>query len=88
MRKVLGLQATLPGLPEVRMERARPGGLRPGQAVVYVGRVAGGPSYGMAGRVVEVVGSRARVQFPRGDRWLVPVALLALPREEARAGVA
>lgn len=80
------VQAALPGMAPVRGGPARPEALRPGQAVVYVGRVRGGPDYGQMGRVEEVQGAWARVRFRRGGRWRVPVAFLTVP-EEAAVGV-
>ncbi|MCS7207250.1 MAG: hypothetical protein NZ951_04845 [Dehalococcoidia bacterium] len=76
-----GRQLGLPGvMPLPPVEVARPSTLRQGQEVVYIGRVPGGPSRGVWGRVQRLTPRGAWVHFGPAGSWLVPHHLLGIPR--------
>ncbi|MBI4338100.1 MAG: hypothetical protein HY683_09775 [Chloroflexi bacterium] len=50
-----------------------------GQAVIYLGRLPGGPVTGACGRVVRLGRANAVVHFRRHGLWHIPYYFLGLP---------
>ncbi len=65
-------------MPEVR--RATPTvrccNLAPGQQVLYLGRIQGGPSYGSSGVVTRVLSHKAVVEIQGSGTWNIPYFFL------------
>ena len=56
-------QLQLPGITNVRYDNISPRTVLPGQKVVYVGRIDGGPGYGSVGNVIEIRSRKAVVEI-------------------------
>jgi hypothetical protein len=83
--KIESTQLPLAGMPEPLYLQARPVtfGLQPGQGVMYLGRVDGGPKFGARGVVVETRGHKVVVDLGRGGIWHIPYYYLAIPIADA-----
>ena len=74
-------QLELPGIPPP----APPGpyaswrNVLPGQEVVYLGNISGGPHYGARGLVKNTLSQRAVVDMGRAGTWHIPYYFLAIP---------
>ncbi len=71
----------MPGMPEPAWRNVGVG-LReviPGQSVMYLGKVAGGPNYGTKGVVRRVLTRTALVDLGASGAWHIPYYFLALP---------
>ena len=78
-------QLAMPGMPEPAWRNGGVG-LRdvvPGQRVMYLGKIAGGPSYGAKGVVRRILARTALVDLDASGGWHIPYYFLALP---SRAG--
>ena len=78
-------QPQMPGLASPTRPENGPRGFEPGQEVLYLGRVTGGPRYGSWGVVREVRGRKAVVEIGRRrpDVWHIPCYFLAIPGRAA-----
>ena len=78
-------QLPLEGMPESLYLRTRPVtfDLQPGQEVMYLGHVDGGPKFGARGVVIETKGRKVIVDLGRGGIWHIPYYFLALPIADA-----
>ena len=54
----------------------------PGQRVLYVGRVSGGPRRGSRGLVKATLGRRAVVDMGGSGTWTIPYYLLEVPSQQ------
>ena len=73
-------QLTMPGMPPVVTGTgARRDNVAPGQQVLYLGNVAGGPRYGTRGVVTQLLGRKAIVDIRGAGVWHVPYFFLGLP---------
>ena len=79
--QTLDSQLRLPGIPTtVAVQSAASSeSVRPGQQVLYLGKVAGGPRYGTRGLVKQTLSRRAVVDMGRSGVWHIPYYFLALP---------
>ena len=79
-------QLQMPGLSDMAKGNAEPAEFGPGQEVLYLGRVSGGPRYGARGIVRELRGRKAVVEI-RGRRranvWHIPCYFLTMPGRAA-----
>ena len=75
-------QLNMPGIPRpVRMEAIVSfHAVNPGQHVLYLGALQGGPREGAQGIVRSVLRRRAVVDMGADGTWHVPYYLLALPQ--------
>lgn len=77
-------QLQMPGIADLTYAGAGPSEFEPGQRVLYLGRVSGGPRYGSKGIVREVRGRKAVVEIEgrrrrrRTDVWHIPYYFLAV----------
>ena len=55
-------------------------GAAPGQHVLYLGKVRGGPRYGSVGKVKEALARKAVVDLGGAGVWHIPYYFLGLPR--------
>ncbi len=79
-RKVPQEQMSMPGMPAPYAPvYANSNNVMPGQEVVYLGDLTGGPPAGARGLLKERLGWRAVVDMGRTGVWHVPYYLLALP---------
>lgn len=71
-------QMKMPGMPEVRhaMPTVRCCDLVPGQQVLYLGRIPGGPRYGSSGVVSRVLSHKAVVEIQGSGTWNIPYFFL------------
>jgi hypothetical protein len=74
-------QIRMPGMPEANAPRivADPSRVTPGQVVKYLGRVHGGPRFGVEGRVVQALKRKAVVDLGRAGKWHIPYYFLTIP---------
>ncbi|MDA0769757.1 MAG: hypothetical protein O2821_05990 [Chloroflexi bacterium] len=77
-------QIELPGMPRPRQATTVLSccDLVPGQQVVYVGKIMGGPRYGIRGIVTQALQRKAVVDMGRHGTWNVPYFFLTLPQED------
>ena len=52
----------------------------PGQEVLYLGNISGGPRYGAHGIVKQALRHKAVVDLGRSGTWHIPYFLLAVPQ--------
>ena len=82
-------QLEMPGMPDAAYADVGPADVAPGQEVLYLGRLNGGPRYGSRGIVREVRGRKAIVEIGRvargrrSDVWHIPYYFLAVPSRAA-----
>ncbi len=81
-------QLQLPGISNVKYEDVCPKTVLPGQKVVYVGRIDGGPGYGSIGNVIETRNKKAVVEIKpftgyEPKIWYIPYYLLGCPKNAA-----
>lgn len=71
-------QMEMPGMPEVghTMTSVRCCNLVPGQQVLYLGKIQGGPSYGSSGIVRRVLSHKAVVEIQGSGIWNIPYFFL------------
>ncbi len=71
-------QMEMPGMPEIRhtMPTVRCCNLVPGQHVLYLGRIQGGPRYGSSGVVTRVLSHKAVVDIQGSGTWNIPYFFL------------
>ena len=71
-------QMEMPGMPEIRhaMPTVRCCNLVPGQQVLYLGRIQGGPRYGSSGVVRRVLSHKAVVDIQGSGTWNIPYFVL------------
>ena len=74
-------QIPMPGMPETLrpLPVASPWSLVPGQEVLYVGKIGGGPGFGARGIVRRALARKAVVDLGRWGIWHVPYHFLTLP---------
>ncbi len=74
-------QLALSGMPKAAnpYTDAKPRSVSPGQEVLYLGKVGGGPRHGARGVVKQTLGHRAVVDLGRSGTWSVPYRFLAVP---------
>ena len=74
-------QIKMPGMPVPKVPRivADPSCVTPGQVVQYLGRVSGGPRFGVEGTVVQTLRRKAVVDLGRAGRWHIPYYFLTIP---------
>ena len=79
-------QIEMPGMPRPVNRLASLGrhGIRSGQEVLYLGRVAGGPRYGSMGVVKQALDRTALIDIGASDLWHIPYYFLATPKERTR----
>ncbi len=76
-------------MPDQAYADIGPANVAPGQEVLYLGRINGGPRYGSRGVVREVRGRKAIVEIGRvtrgraNDVWHIPYYFLAVPSKAA-----
>ena len=72
-------QLPLPGVPTPVDLRQMPSyrEASPGQEVVYLGKIGGGPRYGSRGVLMRTLRSRAVVDMGRSGTWHIPYYFLA-----------
>lgn len=75
-------QLSMPGMPTpVSLHKlVSCSSVTPGQEVLYVGRIDGGPRYGSRGVVKEALRRKALVDMGRMGTWHIPYFFLAIPR--------
>jgi hypothetical protein len=75
-------QLSMPGMPApVSLHKlASCSSVMPGQEVLYVGRIDGGPRYGTRGVVKEALRRKALVDMGHMGTWHIPYFFLAIPR--------
>ena len=74
-------QIRMPGMPTPQAPRvaANPARVTPGQVVQYLGRVNGGPRFGVEGTVVQTLRRKALVDLGRAGKWHIPYYFLTIP---------
>ena len=79
-------QIEMPGMPRPVSRLASLGrrGIRSGQEVLYLGKVAGGPRYGSIGVVKEALDRTALIDVGSAELWHIPYYFLASPAEAAQ----
>ena len=72
-------QMEMRGMPEVRraLPTVRCCNLAPGQQVLYLGRIQGGPRYGSPGVVMRVLSHKAVVEIQGAGIWNIPYFFLS-----------
>ena len=75
-------QMPMPGMPAPTLlhPRADSGSMSPGQEVLYLGTIRGGPRYGSRGIVIRVLQHRAVVDLGQSSTWHIPYYLLTVPQ--------
>ena len=74
-------QLSMPGMPEpIRSETVDRWSITPGQEVLYLGDVNGGPRYGSRGTVRSVLDRKAIVDLRDSGTWHIPYWFLGLPK--------
>ena len=74
-------QLSMPGMPEpIRPETVDRWSITPGQEVLYLGDVNGGPRYGSRGTVRSVLDRKAIVELRDSGTWHIPYWFLGLPK--------
>jgi len=84
-------QIAMPGMPKPTYEATAITTcceLAPGQRVVYVGKIMGGPRYGTRGIVKQALQRKAVVDMGRLGTWNVPYFFLTLPQDEYEQALA
>ena len=71
-------QMKMPGMPEAKhaMPTVRCCNLVPGQRVMYLGKIQGGPRYGSSGVVTRVLSHKAVVEIRGSGIWNIPYFFL------------
>ncbi|MBR61736.1 MAG: hypothetical protein CL904_03635 [Dehalococcoidia bacterium] len=74
-------QIELPGIGNVKYDGVSPRTVLPGEKVVYVGRIDGGPGYGAVGNIIEIRNRKAVVEIKSSKGyeskiWYIPYCLL------------
>ena len=74
-------QIRMPGMPVPKAPRivADPSHVTPGQVVRYLGRVSGGPRFGVEGTVLQTLRRKAVVDLGRAGKWHIPYYFLTIP---------
>ena len=74
-------QLAMPGMPapSYTSDAAGPDDVSPGQEVLYLGNLSGGPRYGAHGVVKRTLGRRAIVDMGRSGTWHIPYFFLGVP---------
>ncbi len=75
-------QLTMPGMPGPKTAHARMAScctVSPGQDVLYVGNIYGGPRQGSRGVVRQALRHKAIVDMGRSGVWHIPYYFLAVP---------
>lgn len=77
-------QIAMPGMPSPSRPIVVPTccDLPPGQRVVYVGKIMGGPRYGTSGIITQALQRKAVVDMGRHGTWNVPYYFLTMPQDE------
>ena len=72
-------QLSMPGMPTTELGHAavKCCGLTPGEQVLYLGNVGGGPRHGSRGTVKRTLLRRAVVDMDRAGTWHIPYHFLA-----------
>ena len=74
-------QLSMPGMPEpARSAIISRWSVTPGQEVLYLGNVSGGPRYGSRGTVRSVQDRKAIVDLRGSGTWHIPYWFLGLPQ--------
>lgn len=73
------LQLAMPGMPTLPRTAASYATLTPGQEVVYLGHISGGPRYGSRGVVRQTHRRKAVVDLGRSGTWHIPYYFLGVP---------
>ena len=74
-------QLSMPGMPEsTRSAIVTRRSVTPGQEVLYLGKVSGGPRYGTRGTVRSVLDRKAIVDLRGSGTWHIPYWFLGLPQ--------
>lgn len=87
-------QIAMPGMPSPRQSTGLPKvittccDLAPGQQVVYVGKIMGGPRYGTYGTVKQALQRKAVIDMGRHGTWNVPYFFLTLPQDDFERAMA
>ena len=73
-------QIKMPGMPDAKAPRivSDPTCVTPGQVVQYLGRVSGGPRFGVEGTVVRTLKRKAVVDLGRAGKWHIPYYFLTI----------
>ena len=73
-------QLDMPGMPPciIPSARASPASLVPGQAVIYLGHVSGGPRYRARGVVKRALSRTAVVDMGQAGTWHIPYLFLSV----------
>jgi hypothetical protein len=82
-------QIAMPGMPKpVNNTVATCCELAPGQVVVYVGKIMGGPRFGTRGIVKQALQRKAVIDMGKHGTWNVPYFFLTLPQPEIQQALA
>jgi len=82
-------QIAMPGMPKrVIANIATCCELAPGQVVVYVGKIMGGPRFGTRGIVKQALQRKAVIDMGKYGTWNVPYFFLTLPQPEIHQAIA
>ena len=75
-------QLTMPGMPRAANSRAVINccDIAPGQPVVYMGKIYGGPRYGSQGVVKQTLQRKAVVDMGKMGTWNIPYYFLTCPQ--------
>ena len=75
-------QLPMPGMPEPLPIRSMTNcrEVAPGEEVMYMGTVSGGPRYGSLGVIKQTLRRKAVVDMGRMGTWHIPYFFLVLPR--------
>ena len=78
-------QLSIPGMPARQNPAEGVTAIQavPGQEVIYLGKVRGGPRYGARGTVRRAKGKRALVDMGRSGAWHIPYYFLSSTRKAA-----
>ena len=76
-------QLSMPGIPMPERAGADASweNVQPGQEVLYLGKVNGGPPYGAHGVVKQALGRTAVVDMGHSGTWRIPYYFLTVPLE-------
>ena len=90
----LAAQIVMPGMPKPGRAPGKSKmitrccDLAPGQKVVYVGKIMGGPRYGTLGTVKQALQRKAVIDMGRHGTWNVPYFFLTLPQDDFERAMA
>jgi hypothetical protein len=82
-------QLTMPGMPEPRFREQKVSNVlgccnvAPGEEVIYLGKVHGGPRFGARGRVTKTLRQRAVVDMGESGVWNIPYYFLTTQQKAA-----